>query len=316
MALVPFLDNLDGGKIHVQAPTGVIFLCGGMFTGVDEPNPVSLRDAFLKIADFPSTRSRNVIQAEDFTKLSVFSEHYENILEFETDLAQITELIILFCESGGSLAELGAFCAIDEIASRLFVIVEDKYWSDDSFVKLGPLTYLSKRHGDDRVCVISSEDIIRIDQYRVTADPSRLKALLEEPIKYHVEKEKSSTTFNENNPGHIIKLIVGVLQEWGALTINEIDEVLLHLNVYVKTEKIRAYLLCAISVGWVHEVRRGIKTFYVAADLEKDAAQIKAAPQAREKKKERRRLSIREHWQNEDQNRWAGIQAVMSGAVR
>ena len=107
--MLPFADDLDAEKIHVQVPTQVIFLCGGRISSLADKTPLSLRDAFYKINDNPVLRKRDLILAEDITaQLAVFDK-YKDILEFETDLAQIVELIILFCESEGSLAEFGAF---------------------------------------------------------------------------------------------------------------------------------------------------------------------------------------------------------------
>jgi len=117
--VLPYSEDLDAEKIHVQAASDVIFLCGGPFSNLSIPTPLSLRDAFLKILDYRPLRDKVLIQAEDITQDYAFFDYYDNILDFETDLAQIVELIILFCESEGSLAELGAFAMIDEIAQRL-----------------------------------------------------------------------------------------------------------------------------------------------------------------------------------------------------
>jgi hypothetical protein len=133
--VLPFSQDLDADKIHVQAPTSVIFLCGGPISSVVEPIPLSLRDAFLKILENPVLKGRDLIQAEDITPQISFFNKYENILDFETDLAQIVELIILFCESEGSLAELGAFAMINEIALRLFWLYERS--TGTSFHSLG-----------------------------------------------------------------------------------------------------------------------------------------------------------------------------------
>jgi hypothetical protein len=106
--VLPYSQDLDADKIHVQAASDVIFLCGGPLSDLSEAVPLSLRDAFLKIIDYPLLRDRVLIQAEDITKDFLFFDYYDNILDFEADLAQIVELILLFCESEGSLAELGA----------------------------------------------------------------------------------------------------------------------------------------------------------------------------------------------------------------
>jgi hypothetical protein len=155
--VLPYSQDLDAEKIHVRAPTSVIFLCGGPISSIAEPVPSSLRDAFLKILENPVLKGRDLIQAEDITSQISFFNKYENILDFETDLAQIVELIILFCESEGSLAELGAFAMINEIALRLFLVVREKHWNELSFVRLGPLRRIEKAHGRD--CIFVVDDV-------------------------------------------------------------------------------------------------------------------------------------------------------------
>src|SRR3954451_3527736 len=43
--VLPFAEDLDAAKIHVQAPTAVVFLCGGQCSDIGVRIPLSLRDA-------------------------------------------------------------------------------------------------------------------------------------------------------------------------------------------------------------------------------------------------------------------------------
>ena len=95
--MLPLVEDLNVAKLHVQAPTEIVFLCGGPLTPLGETSsvaPKSMRDAFQRVVHHPSLGSRELVLAEDFTRLSVFSAHYADILEFESDLAQIAELIV------------------------------------------------------------------------------------------------------------------------------------------------------------------------------------------------------------------------------
>jgi hypothetical protein len=312
--MVPFAEDLDAERIHVQAPTDVIFLCGGEFTDVNVVQPKSFRDAFLKIIGFSIIENRDLIQAEEITKLSVFHDHYSDILEFETDLAQITALIIIFCESEGSLAELGAFSMLDEISSRLFAIARGKYWNNDSFIKLGPLQALINKYGDGAVFVINDDDVGIVDGDIATIDRNMMKNILETPLENRLSVKLEPSTFDFHRAGHLIKLIVGLIQEYGGLSIEEIDELLLHLDVYVPTPKIKAYLLCAISVNWIVADRRGHTTYYFSKNGS-DAATIRVRKDAAERNRDRRRAIIREYWKENDPIRFAGIVAASMSAV-
>jgi hypothetical protein len=282
--VLPYAEDLDAEKIHVQVPTQVIFLCGGPVSSLSEKTPLSLRDAFYKIFDNPVLRKRELILAEEITaRLAVFDK-YKNILEFETDLAQIVELIILFCESEGSLAELGAFAVIDEIAQRLFVIVREKHWEELSFIKLGPLRLIEDEHGRDSIYVIDDDDVGIRGSSASAVNPETLKDRLLSPLTVRLEKPREPTTFDASRSGHLIKLVVGLIQEYGALQIVEISALLKNLAVPSITEqRIQRYLFCAENVGWLRRVSKGSVDYFVAVATTKDAATIYSKASAKEK---------------------------------
>jgi hypothetical protein len=312
--VLPFAEDLDAEKIHVQVPTHVIFLCGGPISSISETTPRSLRDAFYKILDNPVLKKRELILAEEITARIAAFDKYKNILELETDLAQIVELIVLFCESEGSLAELGAFAVIDEIAQRLFVIVREKHWESLSFIKLGPLQLIENEYGRDSIYVIDDDAIgIRGDSTSAV-NPDNLKDHLLSPLTIRLERPREPTTFDATRSGHVIKLVVGLVQEYGALQVTEIHSLLSYLNVKGATEeRILRYLFCAENVGWLRKVSKGSLDYFVAATTGIDAAIIRSKVSAKEKDRPRRRLLIREHWQKHDAQRFRAISQVLRG---
>jgi hypothetical protein len=50
--------------------------------------------------------------------------------------------ILLFAESAGSLAELGAFAALKTVAPSLIAVLSDYYYEQSSFIRNGPVKYL------------------------------------------------------------------------------------------------------------------------------------------------------------------------------
>jgi hypothetical protein len=306
--VLPFSQDLDADKIHVQAPTEVIFLCGGPISDISGTVPQSLRDAFLKILENPVLKGRDLIQAEEITPQIKFFDKYENILDFETDLAQIVELIILFCESEGSLAELGAFAMINEIASRLFVVVREKHWNELSFIKLGPLRLIEKRYAREYIFVVDDASVGMRGNSAHTIDIGALKTLLVPSLTVRLAQRREPTTFDARRSGHVIKLVVGLVQEYGALKTDEILFLLKILNVsHVSEQHICRYLLCAEAVGWLKEVSKGSSDFFVAKATNIDAATIHIKSTAGEKNKRRRRHLIREHWKVHDAQRFNAI---------
>jgi hypothetical protein len=313
--VLPYSEDLDADKIHVQAPSGVILLCGGPCSDINSPRPRSLRDAFLKIISNPALGNRTLILPEDISSNYDFFQSYKDLLQFETHLAQITDLIILFSESEGSLAELGAFSMLDEIASRLLVIIRDKHWDNNSFVKLGPIRALENKYGQEVICVIDDEDINLRDKIAEDVRIDVLKLRLQEPIQTRLQKTREPRTFDRTREGHIIKLIVGLIQEYGGLTLEEIIDLLRLLNIDSRSPvQVLAYLLCAEAVNWIVKSRKGTRTYYFARNL-LDAATLVMKDGSEMRNKGRRRLLIREHWGKTDQLRAKGIREIFGVAV-
>ena len=303
-----FVDDFSVERIHVEAPTEIIFLCGGAYGNIGDEAILSMRDAFLKVLKFPAVGSRDVILAEDITRDSGFGEHYQDILEFETDLAQITDLILLFCESEGSFAELGSFSSVEEIAQRILVVIRDRYWQEDSFITLGPLRFLNRRH-EASVFVLEDEAVgivgnscanISLDNFRDQLDP---------PLRERLERTREPSTFNADRPGHLIKLIVGLVQEFGALTEDEIAALIEKLGIELARERLRSYLLCAKSVEWLVVERKGFRDFLVAVP-DKEAVNFRYLGETLPRNRARRKMDIRKYWKEHDEPRFRAISKI------
>lgn len=313
--MLPYADDFDANSIHVQSGTAVIFLCGGPTSNISEGIPRSLRDAFLKIVDYGPLKGRDVIQAEDVTAEFRFFDYYDNILDFEAHLAQIVELIILFCESEGSLAELGAFALIDDIAERLFVVVRRKHWNKDSFVRLGPLRRLERKFDRSLIYVLSDQEVGMKGDDASAVDKNALGLVLRDPLIKRLAIKKEPTTYNRARPGHVIKLIVRLIQEYGALVEGEIMGLLQIFNTELDQKEMNGYLLCAEAVGWLEKVSRGPNDYFIAKK-KIDTAVIRVKETAEHKNKDRRRVYIREYWKNNDRERYNGIIEVFGSGAR
>jgi len=102
-------------SVRVRAPSSIVFLCGGVIDARLDP-PTALRDAFYRsIKTAPPAYT--VVLAEDANPLTT-DAGYGDLLSFESDIAQVVGLILLFAESAGSLAELGAFAASQPLHPR------------------------------------------------------------------------------------------------------------------------------------------------------------------------------------------------------
>ena len=142
--LEAFAASVDTKAFKVVHSPSLIFLCGG---SLDEKSgrPPSVRSVFYERLKKkrPEIASR-VLLAETACKWYEFTRIYPNLLELEEQIAGLSALILLFVESPGSIAELGAFSEVKPLRDKLVTIVEENHYNSKSFIKEGPLTLLEK----------------------------------------------------------------------------------------------------------------------------------------------------------------------------
>jgi hypothetical protein len=107
-------------------------------------------------------------------------------------------------------------------------------------------------------------------------------------------------------PGHVIKLATGLVQEFGALTLQELAQLLSAAGVQRSTDTIAGYMLCAHAAGWTDERRKGSRDFYFARTTQ-PAAALRFDPRSPLQERLRRRYDIREYWRGHDPDRHRGI---------
>lgn len=138
--------RLDLDRLRVRKPSKTVFLCGGK-TEQGPSRPLSVRDFLLRFRATFRTIDCNVVLAEDATQLYRDSK-FQDLISFEEGVAQIAALILIVAESPGALAELGAFTLSEAIAPNLKVILNDRFATDESFIRHGPLRRLQNRYDD------------------------------------------------------------------------------------------------------------------------------------------------------------------------
>jgi hypothetical protein len=302
-------ECVDKDSFHVHAPTLVAFICGGVMEKEPAP-PRSLRDAFMRVIHRSPLKKYQFILAEDPGIFVPQGEYFE-LLKFESDIAQLSELLVLFSESYGSVAELGVFVMDDEISPKLMVVIDEKNYAQDSFIRLGPLFSLSRWHGESAVCVLTLSELNAAPNV-ANIELDKLLEALDTPLKSRLAYKREPRTFDKRRHGHVTKLITGLIQHYGALTLDEIDFLLYCLNISTPPEEIKKHLLCAKLFQWVYVEKRGIFTYYAATlAAEKNALQFNLIPNTQIKDRKRWRADIRDYWQRTEPDRFKVIQRAM-----
>jgi hypothetical protein len=299
------LENIDADSIRVYAPTQILFVCGGE-TNASSTKILSLRDAFMRLVGDPPFVTYQVIIAEQLPWFFPKGD-YKDILLLESDIAQISDLVLLFSESFGSACELGAFSTVDEIARRLLVFIDDINAKDQSFVALGPLRALQNLTRSQSVCVLDHVelgfgDIQNVKDIRLSTFSERVASAIRQRKPLAEEHKR----LDVHRSGHILKLAVGLIQHYSALTLDEICDKLSFFVSEIDRNRIRDLLLCAEFAEWVAYRPLGINTYYVST-ANKPAMSFKLESSSPRIDRLRWRSDIVEHWKQTDPERFTAL---------
>lgn len=124
----------------------VIFLCGG----ASNSRHKSLRDKVRVLLENEKKTFWNkpykIFYPEDLL-IEVLNKTKEaDLLSYEQFLANNSHMIVIICESAGSLVELGVFTNNEYTVDKVVAAVDKRRVKDKSFIMLGPIKYLKKRN--------------------------------------------------------------------------------------------------------------------------------------------------------------------------
>lgn len=222
--------NHSNFSVNFSTPP-IIFVCGGPMKNIS----ASVRERVFRYfaSDTTTNITDHLIAAEDFK--DYFKDGaYDDLMEFEDDIASISTLVVIFLESAGSLVELGLFCNRVELKDRLIVFVpaeeleakKEDVPAYSSFIYLGAIQSL-KRRNETSVMIYPWADTssMRYDELEfVTSD-----------IKEKLDKVRKTDKFDKYNSGHMAYLIHDIIRICEPVKLSEIEMALICLDIDYST---------------------------------------------------------------------------------
>ncbi len=262
-----WISSIDLAKSRVVRFPSLIFLCGGPVSGnTDEFK--SCRDIFhryIKESNRPFQNS--VVLAEkvfNYFKLSA----YRDLINFERDLAELSVLTVIFSESPGSIAELGSFAVLKKVQERLLVVMHQDFADNESFIWRGPALYLqnlAKNNGHDDPITIynwrkgnSEGDILKSEDFSDAED-------LAETIELILSKYPKSELFDKDRIGHVMLLMLDLLNVIQLATIDEITRLLDLLSIRRDRRTVDQHLNLLLSLTFADKNRYRHNTYYLSS---------------------------------------------------
>ena len=244
--------SFKGSEVSLTPP--IIFACGGI-VDVQLPEPKSVRGFFIEhIASKESQLHSYIRLAENF-KDWLHDSKYADLKTFEEDLAHISSLILIFLESPGTIAELGLFTTYDNLINKLMVFVSEDHYESDSFIKLGPLRYISDKNEEMVRCYPWDEKNLKNSTKSVLKDISQ-------DIKDLLKKYNKKEMFQIDNPGHISFLIFEIILLFKALKYNEISKFLDCLDLSISKSELNRFLFLLEKLEFISKKSYGSEFYY------------------------------------------------------
>ena len=250
-AVSQFAQSVQIGTCRVVNTPNIIFLCGGA-TDTDPAPHLSARDYFWRHLqrDHPKI-SKRVKLAETINNWLV-EDVFSDLLELEEHLADISDLIILFVESPGSIAELGVFAASSVLEPKTLAIVNNSHPTDGSFIADGPLKRLFVK------------DNSRVLYY--PWNPDEFKECSSYLSNHLIcrEREAAKESIITKTHGHRMLLAADLVNIMGIVTREDISACLAQWNYTCDPKQLKKYLSLLQHLNIINEARYSNQQYFVS----------------------------------------------------
>lgn len=258
--MAAFADSVDHKSFKVQNSPEYVFLCGGR---LDDPAH-SLRAQFYELKVKPDPLlTQKVKLAEVAAGWYRADKQFDDLLELEEYLAGLSACVLLFLESPGAIAELGAFTQMPALRAKLLVVIEQSHSRGPSFIVNGPIDQMT-RSGFGKVLsypwLIDARgpDPTKVDIAALDDTLDDLAEKLQETLAGRLK----TTDFESANHGHRMLLIADLLKLCVVSFQGEIQAILTALHVDVKQRELARYLFLLDQLDLIASGKYGNVEYY------------------------------------------------------
>lgn len=257
-----FVQQLDLEKLRVRRPVPTIFLCGGVIAPHAAGPHYSLRSHIHHVLG--DKLGAPIALAEAATDIFELSE-YNDLISFEGDVAALSGLTVIICESPGSLAELGAFAFHNDLSRKLYVLLERGHYDgggSQSFIRRGPVLRLEKI--SDELVGAFSWDKIKRDGRITSTSFRKIKSDLASHIRSRIQA--GSSLFENGRVDHRGIALFWIARLMGGATPAELKDAISDFGVALTREDTHRLCYSMKALGWLDELNAGSRYFFPLID--------------------------------------------------
>lgn len=229
-AIKQFKNRVDPSKTRIVVLPDIVLAFGGKLSVKSGEEYLSCRNVFLSYVHSTNSRIADVIACPEHYREWNQVELYPDLIAFEHDACSLARAIVLFSESAGALAELGAFCQDEVISERLVVVISQTHYHGPSFIALGPIRHIEQMHSAGSICVVGS--IVPTAFESEAFDVA--KALQDKIDSGHKTNQFDSTRTRDQ-----LLLIADLVELFSAITRAELQDILEAMGVKLDSMRIK-----------------------------------------------------------------------------
>jgi hypothetical protein len=262
-SIIDFARSVSPDKCKIQNWPDLIFLCGGIIKS-DGPFR-SARDFFYRYLQ--STKSPWAERTKLAEEISAWfqkddAKAFPDLLQLENYLAGLAAATVLFVESPGSIAELGAFAASDQLRPKTVAIINNFYGRAPSFIADGPIRRIKEENENHVLYYDWNPDELNSaetkEEFEIIA-----AALISSLEKEDAERGKQ-LSFQPKEISHALLLVADLIRIPGVATKSDLKACLEAFGCDSARVILDRYLAILQSVGFIEKRFRSNETFYVS----------------------------------------------------
>lgn len=259
-----FLNQASVNGMRVEfSQSPIVLLCGGRVVEKERADDEDLPIISLRHAISRESTDFELFRPEEITDWQADGV-YQNLMDFEEDLAGICSLVVIILESPGAIAELGAFSQLDDLRHRLMVFTSSHVQSEDSFISLGILRHIkSQAEGSVRDYPWSLPATDYNDKISFKIDVQIVKDIIAD-IGDQINDLSDTAVFKSDNNSHVIALIFQLLSLFITLKRKELREYLKCYDVEISEDELKRKLFLLERFKLIKKGKYSDSTYYKA----------------------------------------------------
>ncbi len=261
-SIVEFAKSLREHDCKIQRTPKLIFLCGGKTA--ESRQYRSARDYFYRHLKSKATKIAQRVKLAEDVNAWFHRGEFPDLLELENYLADLADITVLFVESPGSIAELGAFATSDTLRPKTLAVLNNfnLHGSDRSFITDGPVQKI--KNENDQLVHYYDWNPKRLNSHATEKEFSDMAKDLTAFLVSREGSQPKEPGFDKDKHGHALLMAADLIGIVGVATVTEMANCFRELGRELGSKELGRYLSLLESMSYITQVHRSNQTFYVS----------------------------------------------------